>query len=322
MNVNHPSRGDLAGHRGVSRSQVEVRVNDMLVTESQAPELRRRRGDLTSSRTVLELVSFLLTRPNSDQTAQHLVLRLMSGHHPRAAIISLFAPDATLHEVGMFGLSPSALEVYRNLALDESTPMTDAVRAREPVVITDAAEVETRYPWIGSHGMPYEPLAVWPLTLPDEYVGGIQFLFTQPPDPDALRADVTGVAAVLALYLSMLTNTAPGPAQAWHPDEGDNGPAPMGAPELRLVRSNGDSAEVVEPDGPTPSREHLTPRQIEILALMGKGLTNSQISSAIGFSESTVGQETLDIYRYFGVHSRRDAVRMASSRGFTGVSSV
>jgi DNA-binding CsgD family transcriptional regulator len=297
-------------------------VNDMLVTESQAPELRRRRGDLTTSRTVLDLVAFLLTRPNSDQTAQHLVLRLMSGHHPRAAIISLFAPDATLKEVGMFGLSPSALEVYRNLSLAESTPMTDAVRASEPVVITTAAEVETRYPWIGSHGMPYEPLAVWPLTLPDEYVGGIQFLFTQPPDADALRADVTGVAAVLALYLSMLTDTAPRPAQAWHPDEGDIGPTPTGAPELRLVRANGDSPECVAPDDPTASRHHLTPRQIQILALMGKGLTNGQISSTIGFSESTVGQETLDIYRYFGVHSRRDAVRMASSRGFTGVSYV
>jgi DNA-binding CsgD family transcriptional regulator len=322
MNVNHPSRGDLAGHRGDTRSQVEVRVNDMLVTESRAPELRRRRGDLTSSRTVLELVSFLLTRPNSDQTAQHLVLRLMSGHHPRAAIISLFAPDATLNEVGMFGLSPSALEVYRNLSLDERTPMTDAVRASEPVVITTAAEVESRYPWIGSHGMPYEPLAVWPLTLPDEYVGGIQFLFTQPPDPDALRADVTGVAAVLALYLSMLTETAPRPAQTLQLDDGDIGPAPTGAPELRLVRANGTSNDAVETDDPATSRERLSPRQIEILTLMGKGFTNGQISSTIGFSESTVGQETLDIYRYFGVHSRLDAVRVASSRGLIGVVSV
>jgi DNA-binding CsgD family transcriptional regulator len=271
---------------------------------------------------VLDLVAFLMTRPNSDQTAQHLVLRLMSGHHPRAAIISLFAPDATLYEVGMFGLSTHTLEVYRNLSLDECTPMTDAVRAGEPVIITNAAEVETRYPWIGSHGMPYEPLAVWPLTLPDEYVGGIQFLFTQPPDPDALRADVTGVAAVLALYLSMLTNRAPGLAQAWHPDEGDIGPARTGAPELRLVRAHGDSPEAAEADGSGAARDHLTPRQIEILALMGKGLTNGQISSAIGFSESTVGQETLDIYRYFGVHSRRDAVRTASSRGFNGVPSV
>ena len=56
-------------------------------------------------------------------------------------------------------------------------------------------------------------------------------------------------------------------------------------------------------------------RQLRILGLMAKGLTNSQISKRVGFSESTVRQETMAIYRYFGVGGRREAVRLAGMRG-------
>lgn len=312
MVVNHPSGGAWPAAGGASRSPVEARVNDTLAAQTSSPEYRRRRGDLTSSRAVLDLVTFLMTRPTSDQTAQHLVLRLLRGHHTRAAVISVFAADATLNEVGMFGLSPSALDVYRNLALEEHTPMTDAVRSGEPMVMATAAEVESRYPDLGSHGLPFEPLAVWPLTLPDEYVGGIQFHFTRPPDADAFRVEVTGIAAVLALYLSMLRDVPTRQSHAWRPEESEIGPSHVGTPELRLVPG---AVDPPEDNAASPIRDHLTRRQLEILTLMSTGFTNGQISCSIGFSESTVGQETLEIYRYLGVHGRRDAVRSAISRG-------
>ncbi len=60
---------------------------------------------------------------------------------------------------------------------------------------------------------------------------------------------------------------------------------------------------------------NLSDRQLRILGLMAKGLTNSQISKRVGFSESTVRQETMAIYRYFGVGGRREAVRLAGMRG-------
>ena len=61
--------------------------------------------------------------------------------------------------------------------------------------------------------------------------------------------------------------------------------------------------------------EALSERQLSILGLMAKGLTNAQISKRVGFSESTVRQETMAIYRFFGVGGRREAVRLAGMRG-------
>ena len=49
--------------------------------------------------------------------------------------------------------------------------------------------------------------------------------------------------------------------------------------------------------------------------MMAEGMTNLKISNRIGFSESTVRQETMAVYRHFGVHDRREAVRVAASRG-------
>jgi DNA-binding CsgD family transcriptional regulator len=267
---------------------------------------------------MLDLVGFLMSRPNSDQIAQHLVLKLMNGYHTKAAVISVFLPDATLNEVGMFGMSPSALEVYRNLALETSTPMTDAVRSGDPVIITAAEQVAARYAWMESQGIPFEPLAVWPLTLPDEFVGGVQFTFSHSPDVDALRADIPGVAAVLALYLSMLRDSGAGHGQPPSTSDRLSGPPAIEGLSLQPVPALHESPESMSPFDAPSARATLTARQSLILTMMAKGMTNSQISDSIGFSESTVSQESLGIYRYFGVHCRREAVRLATDRGVIG----
>ena len=59
----------------------------------------------------------------------------------------------------------------------------------------------------------------------------------------------------------------------------------------------------------------LTPRQQVILKAMSLGRTNGQIARSIGFSESTVRVESMAIYRYFGVHSRLEAVEAARLTG-------
>jgi DNA-binding CsgD family transcriptional regulator len=65
----------------------------------------------------------------------------------------------------------------------------------------------------------------------------------------------------------------------------------------------------------TPRADGLTPRQHDILAGMAEGLTNRQIAARICFSESTVRLESMTIYRFFGVHSRAEAVAAARREG-------
>jgi DNA-binding CsgD family transcriptional regulator len=285
--------------------------------EASAP-YRRRRDDLMNSKTMLDMVRFLMSRPSGDQICQHLVLNLLNSHKPRTAVISLFGADGSLHAVGAFGMSGPALEPYRTLSLWDSSPMSDAVRSGEPVILRTVDEVEDRYPWLGSKEAPYEPLAVWPLSLPSQRVGAVQITFTAPPEADALRTDVTGVAAVLALYLSLLSN--PGSVSD-RPITGPDGERSGLAPALSLV-------ETLPADDPAAAHYRrsapgsLSERQLRILGHMAKGLTNSQISKRVGFSESTVRQETMAIYRYFGVGGRREAVRLAGMRGMLDANAV
>jgi DNA-binding CsgD family transcriptional regulator len=288
-------------------------------TESEAggpSPYRRRRDDLMNSKTMLDMVRFLMSRPSGDQIAQHLVLNLLNGHQPRTAVISLFGADGSLHAVGAFGMSGPSLEPYRTLSLWDSSPMSDAVRGGEPIVLRTVEEVEERYPWLGSKETPYEPMAVWPLSLPSQRVGAVQISFTANPDSDSLRTDVTGVAAVLALYLSLLSNPGSPADKPLGAREGDERSGLV--PALSLVE--GLPAEDAAGQAfRRPAPGALSDRQLRILGLMAKGLTNSQISKRVGFSESTVRQETMAIYRYFGVGGRREAVRLAGMRGMLDV---
>lgn len=282
--------------------------------EAESPRYQRRRDDVMNSRAMLDIVKFLMTRPTCDQISQHLVLNLLNAHKPRAAVISLFGVDGSLHAVGAFGMSPQALEAYKSLSLWDSSPMSDAVRSGEPVVLGTPEEVQERYPWMGNAETPFESMAVWPLSLPSQRVGAVQLTFTETPDDESLRSDVTGVSAVLALYLSLLTSMAASPEKALSTLERDDRNGGFPATSLSLVEGMApDEGAAHASRRPAPG--NLSDRQLRILGLMAKGLTNSQISKRVGFSESTVRQETMAIYRYFGVGGRREAVRLAGMRG-------
>lgn len=63
------------------------------------------------------------------------------------------------------------------------------------------------------------------------------------------------------------------------------------------------------------SVEDLTTRQVTILAFMGDGMTNAEISTKVLLSESTVRQETIRIYRALQVSGRQEAVAKARAIG-------
>lgn len=289
-------------------------MSEQRSADQASAQFSRRRDDVMNSRAMLDIVRFLMTRPTCDQISQHMVLNLLNAHAPRAAVISLFGVDGSLHAVGAFGMAPPALDAFKTLSLWDSSPMSDAVRSGEPVILATVEDVQERYPWLGTEETPYEPMAVWPLSLPSQRVGALQLTFTDSPDVDQLRADLMGVSAVLALYLSLLTSMTAGPDKAVGALEREdrNGGFPAVA-NLSLIEGMGGTDGVPSHRKPAPGV--LSERQMRILSLMAKGLTNSQISKRVGFSESTVRQETMAIYRYFGVGGRREAVRLAGMRG-------
>ena len=260
------------------------------------PESVRRGEELVGSRALVDMVNLLMSRPNCQGIAQHLVLGVLRRHRLRSAVISVAGDEGALDAVGTFGLTVDELGEIRHLAIEDHMPITDALRTGEPIVLVTSEQVREAYPWMASAWTGPAPMAAWPLSLPDEDVGALLLGFTDPPNEKALRADVAGVAAVLALYLGHLLTAVP---------TGDASATAGTASGERFVPETPTAADVAA----LPVA--LSPRQARILTLLAEGLTQSEISESIGFSESTVRHECMRIYRLLGVGSRREAIRAA-----------
>jgi ATP/maltotriose-dependent transcriptional regulator MalT len=66
----------------------------------------------------------------------------------------------------------------------------------------------------------------------------------------------------------------------------------------------------------------LTDRQVEILVLAARGLSNDEIAGELHLSPATVKRHLANIYEELGVRSRNDAVRTALVEQWIGVHEI
>ena len=262
---------------------------------------RRRRGSPVTREALMEFARFLMTRPTHDRVAQYVVTRIMSVHGTRAACISRFGADGSLDIIGSYGMPDGACAPDDTLSLWDSTPMSDAAISGEPIILLTPAEVADEYPSSGTQALAaLAPMAVWPLTLPQETHGAMQLLVPPGASASTLLADGSEVAVLLSFYLCLAGPPVP------------DSPRPVG---LDSGAAPGPGRKDRPASGNRSQSEGLTERQSAILAGMAAGQTNAQIARSIGFSESTVRQETMAIYRHLGANGRHDATRLAAERG-------
>jgi DNA-binding NarL/FixJ family response regulator len=67
--------------------------------------------------------------------------------------------------------------------------------------------------------------------------------------------------------------------------------------------------------GTVPELDALTARELEILCLVGRGLSNTEIASALFISENTVKTHVARVFDKLGVHDRVQAVIVAYDAG-------
>jgi DNA-binding CsgD family transcriptional regulator len=93
-------------------------------------------------------------------------------------------------------------------------------------------------------------------------------------------------------------------------------PAPARArDELLTLRRAPFTSSAAAVRNANPSRVRLTPRQLEVLALLCQGLPNKLICRRLDISAGTVKAHISSILRELGVASRLQAVVEASNRG-------
>lgn len=243
------------------------------------------------SPTMLDLIAYLAERPTMDQLAQYLVLQTFRQHSPRGALIYVFFSDGTVQSAGSFGLPPDVVRALQSLSLWDHAPAVDAIREGTPVILNGADVVRTKYPWLEQQPAMLTPTVAWPLGVGHKCDGSLQVHFAEEFDESHLSETFSEISPILGLYAGV-RNTSGEPAHDMY--------------DSPRRQANGHS-----PAKP----EKLTTRQQQILELLAVGMTNPQIASRIGFSDSTVRQETMAIYRFLGADGRRDAVQIATMRG-------
>ena len=74
--------------------------------------------------------------------------------------------------------------------------------------------------------------------------------------------------------------------------------------------------DLAEPHASMPAGlEHLTPRQVEVLRLVARGMTNNEIADALFLSRRTVHAHLRAIFHKLGVGHRSAATRYAIQHG-------
>jgi DNA-binding NarL/FixJ family response regulator len=92
-------------------------------------------------------------------------------------------------------------------------------------------------------------------------------------------------------------------------------------PAVRLVGSEAEAdivcreAEPVPLSLPAVATDGLTPRELEVIALVADGLDNRAIGQELGITRSTVKHHLEAIFAKLGVHGRAEAVREGMRKG-------
>ena len=231
-----------------------------------------------------DLANFLTgSRRTADEIAKHLVLRTFAEYAPKALFIAQITDDGFLNPVAGFGFERLTIASWGRFPLSMHIPITDAVRNDRCIVIDSTEDFLDSYPLLNEFenlSLDWEAVMAWPM-LP--FGVGFAMLDRVPNLDDQFEHYLRLTGAVIALHL--LRN--------------ESGPE---VPEYQSVTA--------KKSIPTS----LSNRQKVILEMVSKGATNSEIAIEIGYSESLVRQETIEIYRILGVSGRKELISAAGDR--------
>ena len=249
------------------------------------------------------VAQLLMRRPRMADVCRYLVLSVPWPEPPNGSVMLRCQDDGYLEVLGWFGYPKEIVEAYRRLSLFDDLPLTTAARTRQTVALYGSGQVETSYPELVkeiSSAAPSTPGALVAVPMVSDLgpIGVLGVSFARDLDPAGPTVPaLESIAPLLGLYIEL--TTASGVATA-----GRESAAYAAAEDAEYV--------------PTPGPEGLTKRQLRVLGMLGKKMSNREIALALDYSVSTIRLDTMSIFRYLGVQSRREAVEEARRRGILG----
>jgi DNA-binding CsgD family transcriptional regulator len=234
-----------------------------------------------------ELISYIQTKnPSVDELCQFAVVRTFNFLGGIAMFQATLDPDGTIRNVGQFGFSKEVQESWKNNSINEDLPTADALKTNNIVWIADNDGWYKEYPHLAQYENEFmaNTFIAWPISVRGAHMSvlGLCLNRIEPPTSELISFFET-VGGIIALQQSKLND------------------AEFSETEHEIMKRYG----------------LFTRRQRDVIHLISDGLTNIQIANELGFSESTIRQETMRIYEILGATGRADAIRMYRNLGIT-----
>lgn len=222
-----------------------------------------------------------------DEIMAHVVIETLFPLKATSAFISELNSNNQVSYVTRYGIEQTSAEPYPILySLNDRYPITDAIRDRSTVWINTLPQWPDDYPLLKD--LPYTNGEKSFICFPIEKRGtpvSVFGIFCDPviqPDTE-IESFLKSIGNLLSLYIYRYLDL--------HPDK-------RAFTYKHTIESNG------------ISHAKLTERQRVILRMMSEGRTNTSIGEILGYSESTIRQETIKIFATLGCHGRREASQL------------
>lgn len=244
------------------------------------------RKDAASLMNHISDLSMYIARPEVTPAllSQYLALKTLVPIGANQIFISQLHPDGMVRPIDAFGYSEEQLDGWREFPLSEKLPVTDAIRNDQLIWLAEHDDWAREYPELLNYSgdLASQTFIALSVDIHGAPAGALGMMSKEQihPTPE-LISYISAIGGIVALYFSRINHGRF--AQVVRGNEGANG-------------------------------EFLSPRQMRILDLMAQSFTNPQIAKELGFSESTVRQETMRIYQILQVSGRKDAIREARRR--------
>ncbi len=244
------------------------------------------KSDAASLMNSISDLSLYLSRPEVTPAllSQYLVLKTLTPLGANQIFLSQLHSDGMVRPIDVFGYSEEQMEGWKEFPLSEKLPVCDSIRNDQLVWLADHDDWEKDYPELLNYpgDLSSQTFIALSIDIHGAPAGALGIMSRKQihPTPE-LISFVSVIGGLVGLYLSRINNSTL--SNILRGNEGVNG-------------------------------EFLTPRQMRILDLMAQSFTNPQIAKELGFSESTVRQETMRIYQILQVSGRKDAIREARRR--------
>lgn len=226
------------------------------------------------SKEILKLSSFLAQSTHSyNDIARFLVMNSFRSDGALSLYIGELVESGAISAVGAFGWSPQEYELFSDLSFSDKLPICDSIRENEILVVSEGKEFYKQYPLM--QDVNFSQPWVSGVNIPCYPLGGLAVTFaTSIKKTDAMILFFTAIGSLLGLYASRLPGRSINMGRAMERD-------------MDLVATA------------------LTNRQSVISEMLERGFNNAQIGLELGYSESLIRQETVNIYRKLGVSGRK-----------------